>query len=79
MAKRIFPNTELLIIDDNTEVSTEFIRGGHQCFHIQLPKLDPSVLGLGRSCANILETEQAALSWIRRGSSAFLYQVVRLL
>ena len=68
VAKRVFPSAEFLIIDDNIEVATEFIRGGQQSFHIRLPKRDSSPLG--RSYANILETEQAAISWIRRPFTA---------
>ena len=68
VAKRVFPSAEFLIIDDNIEVATEFIRGGQQSFHIRLPRRDSSPLG--RSYANILETEQAAISWIRRPFTA---------
>ena len=64
VAKRVFPNAAPLIIDDNIEVATEFIRGGHQCCPFRMPRRDSSPLG--RSYANILETEQAAISWIRR-------------
>ena len=64
VAKKIFPNAELLILDDNLDVATEFIRGGHQCFHIRLPKREASALG--RSYPNILEAEQAVVEWIRR-------------
>ena len=64
IAKKILPNAELLILDDNLDVATEFIRGGHQCFHIRLHKREASTLG--RSYSNILEAEQAVVDWIRR-------------
>ena len=51
------------ILDDNINVATEFIRGGHQRFHIRLPKRAASLLG--RSYSNILEAEQAVVEWIR--------------
>ena len=64
VAKKILPNAELLLLDDNLDVVTEFICGGHQCFHIRLPKRGASTLG--RTYSNILEAEQAVVDWIRR-------------
>lgn len=67
IARRVFPSAEFLILDDNTEVATEFIRAGQQSFHIQLPRRERSTLG--RSYANIFEAEDATLAWIRRPHS----------
>ena len=62
LATQVFPSAEHLIVDDNTEVVTEWIRRIQQAFHICLPKRDRSPLG--RSYANIFEAESAITEWI---------------
>ena len=64
IARKVFPSAEFLILDDQVEAITEFIRSGQQGFQILLPKRERCLLG--RSYANVFEAEDAVLAWISR-------------
>ena len=58
------PSAEFLILDDQAEVISEFIRAGQQGFQVLLPKRERCQLG--RAYANVFEAEDAVLAWISR-------------
>ena len=63
VARKMFPNTELLICDDNQEVATEFFEEAAKVFTSDC-RSATQVLSAG--LFESLETEQAVLSWVRR-------------
>ena len=64
VSRQVFPAAELLILDDNPGIVSEYIRAGQQAFQILLPKRERC--SVGRAYSNIFEAEEAILNWIAR-------------
>ena len=62
VSRQVFPAAELLILDDNPGIVSEYIRAGQQAFQILLPKRERC--SVGRAYNNVLEAEEAVLNWI---------------
>eukprot|EP00439_Symbiodinium_sp_Y106_P062149 s5345_g9.t1 len=64
VSREVFPAAELLILDDNPGIVSEYIRAGQQAFQILLPFA--LATRVGRAYSNIFEAEEAILNWIAR-------------